>query len=1032
MAWDLGGENVKSKLIDDLYDKAKSLVEDHLLWDNEFEEQLDNLHRQLPMVEAVLTAMNNDGLGLRKKDRLDKWSWQFRDALEAAEDVLDEIDYNKVEDELLHSTRGVLVSDTTSNNLFSCFKRKVGNLWAISSVLSTYKRKRDIFLGNSFIKKDTARRLKEVVNELDQVIKNMPTFVQLGLQSRDAKCQEHEKLLKSHEDAGLEVEPVVFGRGSEKQKIIDWLKKREDENTQSNGGNNIHAYAIVGIGGMGKTTLARLVYNDAELREVLNLNGLEVEDYLQLFNRHAFAGSNPELHEDLKIIGGDIAKKLGGCPLAAKVLGGHLNQNKQEYYWDKILKEDIRVNADTSEHGFIAILRLSYQNLPTNLQRCFKFCSIFPEDYAFEKDELIYLWIGLGLLPDKNPRLEDIGREYIDYLLRKSFFDIKESNGSTPCIVMHDLLHDLGRSLSIEECFTIGDGLDSNTNFPEMIRHLYISADATDYSLFTRIAQLKKLRTLIIVFKGGDPDKNHIPLLAEILTELKSLRVLSLTASFSCGSGGDFKKTNVEGLTNLINLRHLDVPTIIKDRIPHIGKLAALQGSINFHIQSIDGYKVTELKNLTGIRELSISQLEKVGCSESEAREVNLFKKENLRSLNLVWSMDPTRAPESDELIADVLCPPTRLRELTIKGYNGKRFPLWMKFFSDKTYFLTCISLLGCKNWSDLPELAYLPLLKTLQIKDVGLVSISKLFKAASSRTEASSSSSSPRTSSSLEILEIKYCQELKSIQLDGFKNMHSVKILIMGDCPNLTISGANAELLPPKLEHLSIGPCENLEIPIINSLLNAYSLKYLSFENCTTITTLPSTDVFATLTVLTSLKIKSCTALESLGGLEAAPSLHSLTIFGCNQLIRVSSSQLQSNGYTNQVGTRNTNSMSMLKFLNIDTETLMSIKPLRKLTTVEEIKIVNASNANPWQDLEVTMRSLKRLYLCNATWVVSLPRFLTSLQSLHICGCNAAFLQQRQNGAWSTIGSVEFCKDQCSYQKLFMSDLEFDRSDLA
>ncbi|KAJ4793847.1 Disease resistance protein RGA2 [Rhynchospora pubera] len=896
MAWDLGGENVKSKLIDDLYDKAKSLVEDHLLWDNEFEEQLDNLHRQLPMVEAVLTAMDNDGLGLREKDRLDKWSWQFRDALEAAEDVLDEIDYNKVEDELLHSTRGVL--------------------------------------------------------------------------SRDAKCQEHEKLLKSHEDAGLEVEQVVFGRGSEKQEIIDWLKKREDENTQSNGGNNIHAYAIVGIGGMGKTTLARLVYNDAELREV--------EDYRQLFNRHAFAGSNPELHEDLKIIGGDIAKKLGGCPLAAKVLGGHLNQNKQEYYWDKILKEDIRVNADTSEHGFKAILRLSYQNLPTNLQRCFKFCSIFPEDYAFEKDELIYMWIGLGLLPDKNPRLEDIGREYIDYLLRKSFFDIKESNGSTPCIVMHDLLHDLGRSLSIEECFTIGDGLDSNINFPEMIRHLYISADAKDYSLFTRIAQLKKLRTLIIVFKGGDPDENHVPLLAEILTELKSLRVLSLTASFSYG------------------------------------------------------YKVTELKNLTGIRELSISQLEKVGCSESEAREVNLFKKENLRSLNLVWSMDPTRAPESDERIADVICPPTRLRELTIKGYNGKRFPLWMKFFSDKTYYLTCISLLGCKNWSDLPDLAYLPLLKTLQIKDVSLVSISKLFKAASSRTEASSSSSSPRTSSSLEILKIKYCQELKSIQPDGFKNMHSLKILIMGDCPNLTISGANAELLPPKLEHLSIGPCENLEIPILNSLLNAHSLKYLSFENCTTITTLPSTDVFATLTVLTSLKIKSCTALESLGGLEAAPSLHSLTIFGCNQLIRVSSSQLQSNGYTNQVGTRNTNSMSMLKFLNIDTESLMSIKPLRKLTTVEEIKIVNASNANPWQDLEVTMRSLKRLYLCNATWVVSLPRFLTSLQSLHICGCDAAFLQQHQNGAWSTIGSVEFCKDQCSYQKLFMSDLEFDRSDLA
>ncbi|KAJ4753161.1 Disease resistance protein RGA2 [Rhynchospora pubera] len=813
--------------------------------------------------------------------------------------------------------------------------------------------------------------------------------------------------------------------------------------------------------------------------EVLTLNGLEYEDYLQLFNRHAFAGSNPESHGDLNSIGGEIAKKLGGCPLAAKVMGGHL-KHKHERYWDKILKEDIRINADTSEHGFKAILRLSYQNLPTNLQRCFKFCSIFPQDYVFEKEELIYMWIGLGLLPEMNQQLEDTGREFIEYLLRKSFFDVKESNSSTLCFVMHDLLHDLARSVSVEECLAIEDGLENNINFPENIRHLYISADPKNYNFFTGIAQLKKLSTLIIAFKGDDPDDNHVPLLTEILNALKGLRVLSLTATFSCklpdvigslihlrhlsvqqttndskldwfpeavyqlynlrvlrflgGSGGDYAEINVESLTNLtnlINLRLLDVPTTIKDRIPYIGKLVDLQGTINFHVQAEDGYKITELKNLTGIRELSICHLEEVECSE--AREVNLSKKENLRSLNLVWSMVSTRASEDVERIADMLCPPTRLRELTITGYTGKRSPLWMKFFSDKTYFLTYISLIGCRNWSDLPDLWHLPLLKDLRIKDSGLVSVPELFKATSANLEASSSSSSPRTSISLERLEIKYCEKLEILQPDGFKNINALKTLIIGDCPKLTFSETNAELLPTRLQHLSIGPCKNLEIPLLNSLDELHSLKSLCFENCATITTLPSADVFVTLTALKILKIKNCTALESLGGLEAIPSLHSLTIFGCNQLIQPSSSQNHSNGHTNQVCTRNTNSITTLKSLNIDTESLMSIETIRKLTTVEEIKIGNASTTNPWQALEVSVRnSLKRLYLCNATQVVYLPRFPTSLQSLHICGCNGAFLNQYQNGSRPTIGSVEFCEVRCSDQQLFMSDLEFNRNDLA
>lgn len=60
-------------------------------------------------------------------------------------------------------------------------------------------------------------------------------------------------------------ESVIYGRELEKHEIIDYLLSCSDS------GNQVPIISIVGVIGMGKTTLAKLVYNDVLIMEHFEL-----------------------------------------------------------------------------------------------------------------------------------------------------------------------------------------------------------------------------------------------------------------------------------------------------------------------------------------------------------------------------------------------------------------------------------------------------------------------------------------------------------------------------------------------------------------------------------------------------------------------------------------------------------------------------------------------------------------------------------------------------------------------------------------
>ena len=124
---------------------------------------------------------------------------------------------------------------------------------------------------------------------------------------------------------------------------------------------------------------------------------LSFDDCLSLFTQQALRRRNYDNHPNLKAIGEEIVKKCKGLPLAAKTLGGLLRTKIDLDAWREISRSKIW-DLPEERSSILLALKLCYHHLPSHLKRCFAYCSKFPKDYEFGKDELILLWMAEGFL----------------------------------------------------------------------------------------------------------------------------------------------------------------------------------------------------------------------------------------------------------------------------------------------------------------------------------------------------------------------------------------------------------------------------------------------------------------------------------------------------------------------------------------------------------------------------------------------------------------------------------------------------------
>ncbi|GLU15736.1 hypothetical protein SLE2022_322050 [Rubroshorea leprosula] len=179
--------------------------------------------------------------------------------------------------------------------------------------------------------------------------------------------------------------------------------------------------------------------------EIVKVKPLSFQESLNLFldkvGHHAL--QVPNLEGILKL----IVKECDGLPLAIVVIAESMRGEDDVEVWKNALNElRERVKSVTgSDEKIFKRLRFSYDRLQnSDIRSCFLYCSFFPEDCSFSREELIEGWIDEGLIDGWAKRKETYERGHtILKMLVKNCLLEKTVDVRGDVFKMHDVLRDM-------------------------------------------------------------------------------------------------------------------------------------------------------------------------------------------------------------------------------------------------------------------------------------------------------------------------------------------------------------------------------------------------------------------------------------------------------------------------------------------------------------------------------------------------------------------------------------------------------------
>ncbi|EOY12806.1 LRR and NB-ARC domains-containing disease resistance protein, putative [Theobroma cacao] len=440
--------------------------------------------------------------------------------------------------------------------------------------------------------------------------------------------------------------------------------------------------------------------------KVFKVQHLSKKESMNLFLKHV--GHAVLQHPTLKEIVKLIVDQCGGLPLAIVTIAGSMKGVDDVHEWRNALNElcervkSVRgLDAETFE-----CLMFSYDHLgDSKIQKCFLYCSLYPEDCTIARSMLIENWIDEGLIDECGCRqaMHDRGHSILNKLEKNCLLE-KGDNGVG--VKMHDVLRDMALSLkNAYPRFMVKAGME----LKELPRKHEWTEDLEKVSLMDNsISEIPlgispkcySLSTLLL-------QENHeMQRISESFFEhMHGLKVLNLSS------------TDIRYLPNSIsyleNLEALVLRFCFKLRhVPSLGKLTALRKLDLYHtgIEEVP-HGMEMLVNLTylalhsnNLKELPMGILPKLSHLQYLLTTSYVRGEEATKLTKLEIFSGSFTEPQDFQNYAESMAGPRPTNYLLLVGSHGLKFYefyrhqnvflFWLQFeqleIHKKVYFFNC------------------------------------------------------------------------------------------------------------------------------------------------------------------------------------------------------------------------------------------------------------------------------------------------------------------------------------------------------
>nr|TKS13918.1 hypothetical protein D5086_0000048530 [Populus alba] len=868
--------------------------------------QLQNLVDSLTMIQAVL---RDAATRPATEDGVKRWLDKLQDVAHDAEDVLDEFDYEQ---------KGKVCDFVSLHNPI-VFRWKMGH------------------------------KVKRIHGALDEILK---LGGDLGLANRPEVRRDPPRQTDSFLDSSADTSAVVVGRDDDVSKVVEWLTEFKHV---------LSVVPIVGMAGLGKTTIAKNVYKEVKERKLFDetiwvcvSNHFDevkiLREMLQTIDKTTGA------LENIDAILQNLKKQLEDKTFLL-VLGDVWNRNRNK--WNGLKDGLLKIK---SKNGNAVVVTTGIKEV-ANMMETSPGIQLEPEKLSDDECG--------SIIKQKSGSAVD-GASHVLHLNLISCGDVESTFQAVD-------------ARKLRTVFSMVDVFNQSWKFKTLRTLKLQRSNITE--LQDSICKLRHLRYL-------DVSHTNIKALPESITKLYHLETLRFTDCFQL-------QKLPRKMRNFVSLRHLHFND--KNLVPaDVSFLTRLQ-TLPIFVVGPD-HKIEELRCLNELRgELEIWCLERV--RDREDAEKAKLREKRMNKLVFKWS-DEGNSSANIEDVLDALQPHPDIRSLTIEGYWGEKFPSWMSMLQLNN--LMVLRLKDCSNCRQLPILGCFSGLEILEMSGMPNVKfIGNEFYSSSGSAEVLfpalkelrllgmdgleewmiPGGEGDQVFPCLEKLSIEWCGKLTSIPICGLSSL--VEFEIAG-CEELRYLSGEFHGFT-SLQFLSIEDCPKLAS--IPSVQHCTALVKLDIDGCPELISIPGDfqELKYSLKILSMYNLK-LGALPS--GLQCCTSLEELYIWDCRELIHISDLQELS-------------SLRRLEIRGCDKITSIDWYGLRQLPSLVYLEVSGCRSLSNFPDGDCLggLTQLKELAI--GGFSEDMEAFpigvLNSFQHLNLCGS----LERLEIYGWDKLKSV-------------------------